>query len=134
MTDVRKFLTDADRIKKHDRQNNSGNCDYNRIQRDLCKLFERNSSCPNSLTDSIFSYWENEYIFRSENFAEEPTAEHLEKLGAVLAFLDNSDEYEDLLSEQDWQELGELVNFEADDLPVDILQDLMKILVSKGAY
>ena len=28
----------------------------------------------------------------------------------------------------------ELVNYEAEDLPLDVLQDLMGILVSKGAY
>lgn len=134
MTDIRKFLTDAERLKKHERQNNSGKCDYNKIQADLCKLFGRAASCTESLTDSIFSYWENEYIFNSQNFEEEPTAENLGKLGAILAFLGNSDEDEDLLNEKDWQELGELVNYEADDLPVDLLQDLMRILVSKGAY
>lgn len=134
MTDIRKFLSDVERIKKHTRQNNGGNCDYNHIQNDLRSLFERACSISNSLADSIFSYWEDEYIFKSENFSEEPTQNHLGKLGAILAFLDNSDEDEDLLSQEDWNELGELVNYEAEDLPVNILQDLMKILVSHNAY
>lgn len=134
MTDIRKFLTDAERLKKHERQNNSGKCDYNKIQADLCKLFGRTASCTESLTDSIFSYWENEYIFKSENFAEEPTAEHLDKLAAILAFLGNSDEMEEVLTDADWQELSELVGYEAEDLPEGLLQDLMMILVSKGAY
>lgn len=30
MTDIRKFLSDVERIKKHARQNNGGNCDYQR--------------------------------------------------------------------------------------------------------
>ena len=47
---------------------------------------------------------------------------------------ENSDEYQELISDDDWQEFGRLVNFEAEDLDVGVLQDLMKILVSKGAY
>ena len=53
---------------------------------------------------------------------------------AALAFLENSDEYQELISDSDWEEFGRLVNFEAEDLDVGVLQDLMKILVSKGAY
>lgn len=134
MTDIRKFFADIERIKKHARQNNSGICDYNLIQNELRNLFARTANCSNSLTDSIFSYWENEYIFKSENFAEEPSPFSLGKLGAILAFLDNSDEDEDLLSQDDWNELAELVNYEAEDLPVEMLQDLMKILVSHNTY
>ena len=52
----------------------------------------------------------------------------------MLALLEDSDEYSDTLSDSDWQEIGRLVNFEAEDLPVDLLQQLMKVLVSKGAY
>ena len=52
----------------------------------------------------------------------------------MLSFLENSEEDYELLTEQDWQELGDLVNYEADDLPIDTLQGLMSTLVSKGAY
>ena len=52
----------------------------------------------------------------------------------MLAFMENSDEYFETLTNEDWQEMGRLVNFEAEDLPVDILQDMMSVLVSKGAY
>lgn len=134
MTDISKFLSDIEKIKKHDRQNNGGNPDYEHIHEDLRKLFGRTSSCPSSLTNSIFEYWENQYIFNSANKKEEPSEENKNRLAAMLAFLENSDEFEDLLVDQDWQELGDLVGYEAEDLPVDQLQDLMKILVSHGAY
>ena len=42
--------------------------------------------------------------------------------------------YPNLLIQKDWQELGDLVNYEAEDLPVDVLQSLMRVLVEKGAY
>ena len=134
MTDVGKFLSNIQRIKKHDRQNNSGNPDYNRIFRELNSLFLRSTSCPADLARSVFEYWENEYIFNSQNQKEEPSEENSQKLAAMLAFLEDSDEFQSVLTQKDWQELGDLVNYEAEDLPVDVLQSLMRVLVEKGAY
>lgn len=134
MTDIGKFLSDVQKIKKHDRQNNSGNSDYSRIKDDLRNLFERATTCPGELPGSIYEYWESEYVYNSPDAASEPSDNNANKLGAFLAFLDNSDEDRDLISDNDWQEIGRLVNYEAEELPVDILQDLMMILVSKGAY
>lgn len=134
MTDIGKFLSDIQRIKKHDRQNNSGNPDYNRIFRELNSLFLRSTSCPADLARSVFEYWENEYVFNSQNQKEEPSEENSQKLAAMLAFLEDSDEFQSVLTQKDWQELGDLVNYEAEDLSVDILQSLMRVLVEKGAY
>lgn len=134
MTDIGKFLSDVEKIKKHTRQNKGTNCTYNDIQRDLRNLFERSTSCPTDLPGSLFEYWENTYIFTNSDLTYEPSADNLGKLGAMLGFLDNSDEDQELLSADDWKEIGQLVNYEAEDLPVDILQELMMILVSKGAY
>ena len=134
MTDIGKFLSNIQRIKKHDRQNNSGNPDYNRIFRELNSLFLRSTSCPADLARSVFEYWENEYIFNSQNQKEEPSEENSQKLAAMLAFLEDSDEFQSVLTQKDWQELRDLINYEAEDLPVDILQSLMRVLVEKGAY
>lgn len=134
MTDIGKFLSDIQRIKKHDRQNNGGNPDYNRIFRDLNSLFLRSTSCPADLARSVFEYWENEYVFNSQNQKEEPSEENSQKLAAMLAFLEDSDEFQSVLTQKDWQELRDLVNYEAEDLPVDVLQSLMRVLVEKGAY
>ncbi len=134
MTDISKFLSDIQKSLKHDRQNNSGKSDYNRVKNDLRRLFERNAAAVGELADSVFEYWENEYIYRSADINAEPTEENQNRLAAYLAFLENSDEFQDYVSDADWQEFGRLVNFEAEDLDVDVLQDLMKILVSKGAY
>ena len=134
MTDISKFLSDIQKSLKHDRQNNSGKSDYNRVKNDLRRLFERNAAAVGELADSVFEYWENEYIYRSADINAEPTEENQNRLAAYLAFLENSDEYQELISDSDWEEFGRLVNFEAEDLDVDVLQDLMKILVSKGAY
>ena len=134
MTDISKVLSDIQKSLKHDRQNNSGKSDYNRVKNDLRRLFERNAAAVGELADSVFEYWENEYIYRSADINAEPTEENQNRLAAYLAFLENSDEFQDYVNDADWQEFGRLVNFEAEDLDVDVLQDLMKILVSKGAY
>lgn len=134
MTDIRKFITDVEKLKKFERQNNSGVCSYNKIQKKLKNLFIQTSSCPTDLPSSIFEYWENTYIFNSANLDEEPIQDNILKLGAFLSFLENTDEYQDLITQEDWDEIAPLVNYEAEDLPVDILQDLMKVLVSHGAY
>ena len=134
MTDIRKFVTDLEKIKKIFRQNNSGKGDYNKLQKDIRNLFERSTACPTGLPASIFEYWENQYIYKSADLGEEPTSDNINKLAAFLAFLENTDEYQELITDEDWEEIGPLVNYEAEDLPVDILQNLMMILVSHGVY
>lgn len=134
MTDIRKFIADVDKVKKHNRQNNGTNSGYDKLSKDLRSLFERSTSCGGQLPGSIFEYWENQYVRNSADLTWEPGEENTNRLAAFLAFLENSSEYEELLTSEDWQELSELVNYEADDLPIDTLQELMAILVSKGAY
>ena len=134
MTDIGKFLSDVEKVKKHARQNNGGTSNYDAIKEDLRNLFERATSCPGELPGSIFEYWEKEYIYNCPDLTYEPSDENANKLGAFLAFLDNSDEDQNLISDKDWSEIGQLVNYESEELPVDVLQDLIMILVSKGAY
>lgn len=134
MTDIGKFLSDVEKIKKHARNNKPGFSGYNDIRDELRNLFERATSCPMGLPGSIYEYWENTYVFNSSDLTYEPSDENTGKLAAMLAFLNNSDEDQDLITDQDWQEIGRLVNYEAEDLPVNILQELMMVLVSKGAY
>ena len=40
MTDINKFLSDMQKSLKHDRQNNGGKSDYNRVKNDIRRLFE----------------------------------------------------------------------------------------------
>ena len=134
MTDIGKFLSDVEKVKKHARNNRPGFSGYNDIRDDIRNLFERATSCPMGLPGSIYEYWENTYVFNNADLMYEPSDENTGKLAAMLAFLNNSDEDQDLISDEDWQEIGRLVNYEAEDLPVNILQELMMVLVSKGAY
>ena len=134
MNVIGKFISDVEKLKKYDRQNNGYEPDYDRFAKDLRKLFERSTSCPGLLPGAVFEYWENEYVFNSQNRKEEPSAENAAKLGAFLSFLESSDEDQELITENDWKELGDMVSYESEDLPINTLQSLMMILVSKGAY
>ena len=130
MTEIEKFFTDLQKSIKHERQN-SGKVVYGKIRSNIRNLFERNAGIP-GLSASVFEYWENTYIYNST--AEEPGEKFCLKLAAMLAFLQDDDEFSEELNQDDWNELGRLVNFESEDLDIDVLQNLMKILVSKGAY
>ena len=133
MTVIQKFLSDVERTKKVSRQKGALG-GYNSIRQDLARLFGNATTCPTDLPHSLFEYWENTYIFTAADLTWEPEQKNAEKLTAMLALLEDSDEYFDTLTNEDWQEIGRLVNFEAEDLPVEILQQLMAVLVSKGAY
>lgn len=133
MTETQKFKADAKRLIKYNRANNNGRLDIAQVCKDIVSLFIRTSSVPQTLSRSVAYYWQENYsdsLSQDENI---PNEEQIEKLCAFLSFLENSDEDEDLISDSDWQELAELVNEEAETLPLEVLQDLMKILVSKGA-
>lgn len=134
MTDIGKFFSDVDKLLKHTRQANSGKCDYDKVKKDLRSLYDRAANCPTDFPSSLYEYWENEFIYNSPDLSNEPSEDNIGRLGAMVAFLNNSDEYSDLLSAKDWEEMGRLINYEAEDLPVDLLQELMAILVSHGAY
>jgi len=134
MDAIAKFITDVEKTIKHDRQNNNGKSDYSRFKKDVKNLFIRNTSSCGELPGSIYDYWENTYVYNSPNVAEEPTRENIERLSAFLGFLNNSRDDEDLLVQEDWDELGRLVGYEAEDLPIEVLQELMKIVVDHGAY
>ncbi len=133
MTNIGKFLSDIEKIKKVARQKLAAG-GYNGIREEISRLFENTTTCPTDLPHSLFEYWENKYIFPAVDLTWEPETANCERLAAMLSFLEDTDEYFDTLTDEDWQEIGRLVNFEAEDLPVEILQTLMSVLVSKGAY
>lgn len=134
MTNIEKFITDSQKTIKFDRQKNNGKANYNSLQNNLLNLFLRTSSCPGELPKSIFQYWEKKYIYNSSDFEYEPKEENINKLAGFLGFLENTQENQEFISDEDWKELSQLVNYEADDLPLHILQDLMALLVSQGKY
>lgn len=133
MTDIQKFRTDAQRITKHARAENNGRYDAKKACDEIIKLFLRETTVPGALPQSCAEYWKNTYIDTSASLEDEPSADNISRLGAILSFLENSGEDEEFLTDDDWRNLGELTSYEAEDLPLDILQSLMGVIVRHGA-
>ena len=133
MTFIEKFQSDLNRTIKYARQENGGKPNAQKACKDAVSLFLRSTSVPGSLPASLAEYWERTYIDESADPAEEPTSENVDRLCALLAFLEGADEFEDVLNGDDYHMLGELVNYEAEDLPIEKLQYMMGVVVSKGA-
>lgn len=133
MTDIQKFRADARRIIKCGRAETGGAYDAEKICNEVIELFLRGTTIPGALPQSCAEYWKNAYVGSSPQPEEEPSAENIDRLGAILSFLENSGEDEELLTDDDWQKLGELTSYEAEDLPLDMLQALMGVIVRHGA-
>ena len=128
MTSIQKFRTDIQKLIKHYRAEHS-KFNIDELSNQIINFFERESTCPNTLSGAVAQYWKEEFIDTSAD----PTIENINILGAMLSFLEATDEDEDLLTDQNWKDLAELVTYEAEDLPIDILQALMSTLVRKDA-
>ncbi len=136
MDSIQKLYADIARIKKHERAEKGDRYDAERVCLDVKNLFVRNNSNIRSLAESFTDYWMNEHIRTSTNFKEEPTEENIQKLLAMQSLLDGDEqslESNSSLTGKDYKELCELTGFEAEDLPLEMLNGLMGIFLDKGA-
>ena len=133
MTEIEKFTSDVAKLRKMDRHDNNNTSDYNRLSEKLASLFERTAQVDKSLAGTIFDYWEKSCIWNQADLSEVPSEEDVAKLAGFLAFLNNSDENSNYVSDEDWRELAELVNYEAEDMDIQKLTELMAILVEHRA-
>ncbi len=70
----------------------------------------------------------------SENPEEEPSEENIGKIEALQCFVDNiDDECLDLLSAEDFENLKGFVDEASEELDLDALQNMMGILLDRGA-
>lgn len=133
MDNIQKFYTDIQRIIKHDRADNGGAYDGLRASKSVSKYFIALQRDVGNLPHSIAEYWEQTYILPSSKLDSEPTMPHITWLAAALLLLNdsfkekaNSDE-KTVFSKKDWEELCNLVNYEAGELPLEVLTSLMSI-------
>lgn len=131
MTEVEKFVADARRVVKRDRADNGGAYDGLRASRKVAELFCGNVRSLGDLPNSIAEYWLDEHVASSESMDDEPSAEHIEWLASALSFLYGTLEKAVCFSDEDWRKLAEFVNYEAEDLPIDVLSSLMGVLVER---
>lgn len=124
MNKSEKFSADLRRIKKANRSDSYFN--LNGAISDMERLFSSQNSQAGGLASSLFDWWKNEWARgpELEDFA-------LEKLCALNAFL-NQEEDVDALDQDDWRRVKDEVGYEAENLPLDLLSDMMRTIVSKG--
>lgn len=130
MDSIQKFCSDVEKIKKHGRQQNES---LSNVVSQIKNLFVRNFRGTESLAASYADYWDETYIRGSQTPADEPTKENVDRLLAMLSLLEGSVEFTDCLDDSDWKQLCALTNMEAEELPIETLNDLMMIFVDKKA-
>lgn len=132
MIDLQKFFADVERIKKRERAEHSS-YDSSRVVESVIELFVSNNRDMTSLASSFADYWQKTYIAPSSQSEEEPTRENIDRLAAMQSLLDGETFATEILNAKDWRELSSLVNFEAEDIPMDMLEKMMMIFVDKQA-
>ena len=129
---IQKFFSDIEKIKKHNRDA-SGKLNTNAVVSQIEKLFETNNRGFCDLPHTLVEYWEKQYASQElDSGVEDLSRECIDKLCAMQAFLNNDDET-DCLTHEDWQEIADAVNYEAEDLDMEILSQMMSTLVEKRA-
>lgn len=134
MNSIDKFLSDLQKTIKYDRANNGGHYDANRACTQIAKLFANNNRHIDSLARSISDYWLNTYILSSSDLEKEPSEENIERIKAFQSFVDNDEEADfSVLTADDWETLRDFVDDEAENLDLDILQNMMNLILQNGA-
>ncbi|MCR4940738.1 MAG: hypothetical protein K5930_11640 [Treponemataceae bacterium] len=132
MNDIQKFQADIKRIIKHDRADNGGSYDGIRASRKIAELFISSNKDCQGLAQSISELW----LSRISSFRapeKEPSEENLSWLYDVQEFMDGTLEGDTVLTKADFEELRELIGYEAEDLPVDMLTSMMNTIMSHDA-
>ena len=131
MDSIQKFVSDIEKIKKRERA--GGSYSGEKAGREVQSLFDRNNKMLGEVSHSISDYWLNTYILASENLSEEPSEKSIQKIAAMQALLDGDDELTGALDKSDWKSLCQIVNVEAEDIPLDSLNSLMSLFVDHQA-
>ena len=132
MNDIQKFQADIKRIIKHDRADNGGSYDGVRASKTITELFVSSNKDCQGLAQSISELWLSK-ITSSANPAEEPSEDNLSWLYDVQEFLDGTLSGETVLTKDDFVELRDLINYEGEDLPVDMLTTMMNTIMDHDA-
>ncbi len=133
MTNIEKFYADMQRIQKHDRADNGGRYDGVRASEAIAKLFAASNRGMGALPESITEYWIEKKIKCSENIDEEPSQENKDWLAQVQELLDGTLQDASAINDDDWQEIKEIADCEAESIPIDILQSIMCAIMDHGA-
>ena len=132
MDNVQKFYSDIEKIKKHNRDS-SGVLNIKTVVSQISDLFENNNRGLCDLPHSLIEYWLEKYVNPElDTGSKDLSTSCLDKLCAMQSFLYGDDDTDSLVLE-DWQQIADAVNYEAEDLPMDLLSQMMTTLVDKRA-
>lgn len=130
MDNIQKFASDIEKIRKHSSRPYNGEA----VCREVQSLFERSFRHAQNLARSYADYWFNTYIASSADAANEPSKDSTDKLVSMYALLENDRTQLSALSPDDYKELCSLTNYEAEDIPLDMLNELMSIFLDNQAF
>ena len=133
MIDIQKFLADTQRILKHDRSDNNGLYNGERASKAVAKHFISCNPGLSAVPDSLADYWLKNKILASKKIDSEPSESSIDWLADAFEILQGTCPENCHFNKKDWTELKDIMNAEADDLPIDFLTDSMSIIVEKGA-
>ena len=132
MNDIQKFQADIKRIIKHDRADNGGVYDGVRASKTIAELFVSSNKDCQGLAQSISEVWLSK-VTGAAAPAEEPSETNLSWLFDVQEFLDGTLSGDTVLTKADFSELRDLIDYEAEDLPVDMLTSMMNTIMDHDA-
>ncbi len=132
MNRIEKFISDAKKIKKRYRAENP-HYDGEEASRKLASFFCEQNRNLASLASSFADYWLSSHIITSSEIENEPTDSNIDILSAMQALIDNEISLTDALSADDLKELCKLTSFEAESIPLEILDGMMGFFVEKQA-
>ena len=130
MIDLGKFYADVQRCLKHERADNNENYDGLRACRAVKKLFVSYFRGLENIAEPLAEYWEQTYILQSKNLEDEPQKQY--RLARKCYRLINGElEADRNFPQKDCVEINNVVNAEAEDIPIDVLSSIMSTLVER---
>ncbi|MBO5137635.1 MAG: hypothetical protein J6B81_03945 [Spirochaetaceae bacterium] len=133
MNEIEKFRADVRRIIKYERADNIKVYDGIQVAKKIGQLFCKLNPSLGNLPASIVDYWLESMEQDTTVVAEQPSEKNIDWLVAALSFLEGMASECQCFTQSDWKKMSELINYEAEDLPLDHLSSLMSILVEKRA-
>ena len=130
MADTRKFYADVQRCLKRERAA-AAVYDGKKASKAVAALFMSYAADMGDLPRSMADYWEEKYIETSSSTDREPTPEHVDWLANCLSFMDGTMDSNQDFSVEDWKNIRDFVNYEAEVLPLTELSAMMTTLVKK---
>ncbi len=130
MIDLKRFYSETQRCLKHERSEQDV-YDGLAASRAVASVFVSFNKGLGELPNALASYWMDTYIKSAEDLSKEPTQEHIDWLASILTLIEGEFENHQDFSQKDWEEIRSLADSEAEDLPIDVLQNIMTVLVER---